>query len=221
MFLKLLLIVPAAESKDPTLQPLPPGLIILNDFINGEEENMFINLIEWHNECSVSNSALKNRQVKHFGYEFCYDNNNVDVSNPLNEPIPSECTLIWKRLASEYPNMGIVEGAQQLTVNKYNVGQGIPSHVDTHSAFTDKIVSLSLASDIIMEFRKPETNNSNVYNSHVSVTLPRRSLLILSGESRYGWKHAIVPRRMDVVRNEDNYLTTRQRSMRISYTFRW
>lgn len=182
---------------------------------------MFVNLIEWNDEYSDLDSGLKNRQVKHFGYEFCYDNNNVDASNPLKEPIPSECSLIWKRLANEYPNIGIIEGAQQLTVNKYNVGQGIPSHVDTHSAFTDKIISLSLANDIVMEFRKPDINNSNVYSSHVSVSLPRRSLLILSGESRYGWKHAIVSRRIDVVRNEDNYLTTRQRSMRISYTFRW
>lgn len=122
--LSKLSIVPAPDPDDPTMQPLPPGLIILKDFIGKEEEEMLINSIEWPDEFSNPDSALKNRQVKHFGYEFCYDNNRVDASNPLNEPIPSECTFIWRKLAREYPDIHVDEDAQQLTVNKYNVGQG-------------------------------------------------------------------------------------------------
>lgn len=98
---------------------------------------------------------------------------------------------------------------------------GIPPHVDTHSAFEDAIVSLSLASDIVMEFRKPSLTNDKEYVTHVSLSLPRRSLLIMSGESRYGWKHGITPRKIDVIRNEAGHLSTKFRSMRISYTFRW
>lgn len=98
---------------------------------------------------------------------------------------------------------------------------GIPPHVDTHSAFEDAIVSLSLASDIVMEFRKPSPTNGKDYMDHVSLTLPRRSLLIMSGESRYGWKHGITPRKIDVIRDADGHLTTKFRSKRISYTFRW
>lgn len=105
---------------------------------------------------------------------------------------------------------------------KYCFGiSGIPPHVDTHSAFEDAIVSLSLASDIVMEFRKPNNTNNKEYTQHVSVLLPRRSLLIMSGESRYGWKHGITPRKIDVIRNTDGHLTTKFRSKRISYTFRW
>lgn len=98
---------------------------------------------------------------------------------------------------------------------------GIPPHVDTHSAFEDAIVSLSLASDIVMEFRKASPTNGKEYVDHVSVSLPRRSLLIMSGESRYGWKHGITPRKIDVIRDADGHLTTKFRSKRISYTFRW
>lgn len=72
-----------------------------------------------------------------------------------------------------------------------------------------------------MEFRKPNVKNSKEYVDQVEVTLPRRSLLIMSGESRYGWKHGITPRKIDVVRNLDGNLTTKFRSKRISYTFRW
>lgn len=93
--------------------------------------------------------------------------------------------------------------------------------MDTHSAFTAQIVSLSLASDVIMEFRKPTKTNSKEYTAHVSVLLPRRSLLIMTGESRYGWKHGITPRKIDAIRNADGHLTAKYRTKRISYTFRW
>lgn len=102
-----------------------------------------------------------------------------------------------------------------------NVFVGIPPHVDTHSPFADTIISLSLGSDIVMEFRKPKVEDNKLYEAHVSVSLPRRSLLIMSDESRYGWKHGITPRKIDVIRNPDGHLTTKFRSQRISYTFRW
>ena len=37
-----------------------------------------------------------------------------------------------------------------------------------------------------MEFRHPD-------GRHVSVILPRRSLLVMTGESRYLWSHGSVP----------------------------
>jgi alkylated DNA repair dioxygenase AlkB len=42
----------------------------------------------------------------------------------------------------------------QCTVNKYNAGHGIPPHIDTHSAFTHLIVSLSLGATTVMDFRR-------------------------------------------------------------------
>lgn len=98
---------------------------------------------------------------------------------------------------------------------------GIPPHVDTHSAFTDTIVSLSLASDVVMEFRKPHPSNDKEYLKHLSVRLPRRSLLVLSGESRYGWKHGITPRKIDIVQSANGGLTAKFRETRLSFTFRW
>lgn len=85
--------------------------------------------------------------------------------------------------------------------------------MDTHSAFIDPIISLSLGSDTVMEFRESDSN------SHRFVNVPRKSLLIISGESRYAWTHAITPRVMDIVPLANN-LTIRNRSTRISFTFR-
>lgn len=44
----------------------------------------------------------------------------------------------------------------QLTINDYLPGQGIPPHVDTHSPFQEIFASLSLKSGVTMHFKTPE-----------------------------------------------------------------
>ncbi|XP_076002681.1 tRNA (carboxymethyluridine(34)-5-O)-methyltransferase alkbh8 isoform X2 [Genypterus blacodes] len=109
----------------------------------------------------------------------------------------------------------------QLTVNLYMSGQGIPPHVDTHSAFEDTILSLSLGSKVVMEFRHPD-------GCVAPVLLPRRSLLVMKGESRYLWSHGITPRQFDMVPacypqcpvQTTSDLTLSRRDTRTSFTFR-
>ena len=50
---------------------------------------------------------------------------------------------------------------------------------------------------------------------HKHLVLPRRSLLIMTGEARYRWRHAILHRKTDKI---DGELIKRQR--RVSLTFR-
>lgn len=156
---------------------------------------------------------MKHRQVHHYGYEFKYDTNNVYASQPLQQKIPTECNDFWFRLKSLRPMLSF-QAPNQITVNKYEPGQGIPPHCDTHSAFCDPIFSLSLANGTVMEFRRPSDGR------HTSVWLPRRSLLVMSEESRYGWTHGITPRKMDIVPANEGGLTIIERKMRVSFTFR-
>lgn len=71
-----------------------------------------------------------------------------------------------------------------------------------------------------MEWNRPATN-AQTKSMHASVLVPRRSMLIMTDESRYGWAHGITPRKIDVVQNESGHLTTMKRNTRISFTFRW
>lgn len=72
-----------------------------------------------------------------------------------------------------------------------------------------------------MEFSHPA-------DRHVPVLLPRRSVAVLSGESRYMWTHGITPRKSDVVdvaRSSEaelvqQRLTLLKRGTRTSFTFR-
>lgn len=108
------------------MQTLPPGLIVLKEFITPEEEERLINCICWdHDEPEIeSNTSLKHRQVKHFGYEFLYGSNKVDVNKPLDRRIPSECDFLWNRIAEKSSYRMPWAKPDQLTVNKYEAGQG-------------------------------------------------------------------------------------------------
>ncbi|XP_077578046.1 tRNA (carboxymethyluridine(34)-5-O)-methyltransferase alkbh8 isoform X2 [Stigmatopora nigra] len=172
----------------------------------------------------TAQKAMKHRRVKHFGFEFRYDNNNVDKDKPLPGGLPEKCQPVLQR-CMEDGHLTIMP--DQLTVNQYESGQGIPPHVDTHSAFEDTILSLSLGAKTVMEFRHPDGRVVNVF-------LPGRSLLVMRGESRYLWTHGITPRKFDMVPASDpqclalttcdhgplNQLTLSKRGTRTSFTFR-
>ncbi|KAM9431905.1 tRNA (carboxymethyluridine(34)-5-O)-methyltransferase alkbh8 isoform 2-T2 [Clarias gariepinus] len=202
---------------------LPPGLCVLEDFVSPEEESRLLEAVNWtsHDDDVTARQELKHRRVKHYGYEFRYDNNNVDKDKPLPEGLPSECDAVLQRCVC---NRLISVLPDQLTVNQYESGQGIPPHVDTHSAFEDTILSLGLGAKTVMDFRHPDGRS-------VSVVLPARSLLVMKGESRHLWTHGITPRKFDmvpasaaersgVVNFDPRDLTLNQRRTRTSFTFR-
>lgn len=138
------------------------------DFVSEEEETLLMNL----SSLKVDVSCLKHRSVKHFGFEFDYESSQVNRT-PIPVGIPPEMETLTRNIAEQFH----LEKPDQLTVNHYEPGQGIPPHVDTHSSFEDGIVSLSLGSDIVMDFRHPD-------GSHANITLPRRSCMVLTGEAR-------------------------------------
>ncbi|KAH8410894.1 hypothetical protein KR222_007172 [Zaprionus bogoriensis] len=203
--------LPADVEESGWQKPLPGGLLLIPAFVSEAEEQALLQAIADDGKGTASTEdALKHRHVKHFGYEFLYGSNNVDPEQPLEQPIPAACDFLWERLsARDIPEFAVPD---QLTVNAYEPGQGIPPHVDTHSAFAGPILSLSLQSDVVMDFRR---NNQLVH-----VLLPRRSLLVMSGESRYDWTHGIKPKHIDVLPTAAGSLTTQARSKRTSLTFR-
>ncbi|KAM5246568.1 tRNA (carboxymethyluridine(34)-5-O)-methyltransferase ALKBH8 [Ctenodactylus gundi] len=215
--------VEKAQWKELGLQTLPPGLLVVEEIISSEDEKMLLDSVNWTEDTDNLNyqKSLKHRRVRHFGYEFHYENNNVDKDKPLPGGLPDICNKILEKwLAEGY----IKHKPDQLTINQYEPGQGIPAHIDTHSAFEDEIVSLSLGSEIVMDFKHPD-------GVTVQVMLPRRSLLVMTGESRYLWTHGITPRKFDTVQASEHHksgvitgdiehLTLRKRGIRTSFTFR-
>jgi len=96
----------------------------------------------------------------------------------------------------------------QLVANDYRPGEGIFAHVD-QAVFGDTIVSVSLSSTCVMQFSHSEGGRTE------ERLLEPRSVLVLSGEARWAWKHEIPARTADRWQNQE-----RPRSRRVSLTFR-
>nr|XP_043638414.1 alkylated DNA repair protein ALKBH8 homolog [Erigeron canadensis] len=81
----------------------------------------------------------------------------------------------------------------QLIVNSYQPGEGICAHVDL-MRFEDGIALVSLESSCVMHFSRVEeefASNGKQAEAKIPVHLTPGSLLLISGEARYQWKHEI------------------------------
>ncbi|XP_022670400.1 alkylated DNA repair protein alkB homolog 8-like isoform X1 [Varroa destructor] len=222
----------AVDTPGLSFGPLPPGLKILQNRISLEEEPKWLELLRPQYDKAVpaenttdykcvpqSTASLKNRQVEHFGYNFDYSINGVRRDQPLGDKsLPPLCLQFVESLHQE----GLLDKKHlpnQLTVNRYSPGEGIPAHCDTHSMFTSCIVIVSLGGDIVMEFRRI-TDGAN--QSAVSVLVPRGSIMFMADESRYGWTHSIAPRKYDLIPRGQPDLppVAVARNERTSFTFR-
>ncbi len=179
----------------------PPGLVLAADFVTQEEERellAFFDQQRWDEDIK--------RRVQHYGFRFDYGSRSVNPAFAAVTPIPP----VLSRLSDRLVAAGMPHAPDQITVNEYVAGIGIKPHVDTHSAFTDGIASLSLGAPIAMELKE------SAGERRFGVGLPPRSLLVMRGESRYAWTHGIAARKADVF--DEGVLVPRQR--RVSVTFR-
>lgn len=176
------------------------GLVYKEHFITEVEERALIDIIDkqpWLND-------LK-RRVQHYGYKYDYRARRINQSFKIGE-LPEWSKKLCDRLLE---NKIVNFTPDQLIINNYEPGEGIAMHVDCEPCFGDTIISLSLASDIVMD-----VNNVN-FDGKSSILLKRRSLLVFSNESRYIYEHGIAPRKSDYFNG-----TKRNRERRISLTFR-
>ncbi|RHY29451.1 hypothetical protein DYB32_005123 [Aphanomyces invadans] len=163
-----------------TAQVVIPGLSIIEGFLSPDEEATILGAIDSRPfETSIQ------RRVQHYGFAFRYDTRDVDADAPLG-PMPDFCASVLTRLELLRPDIAT---PNQVTVNEYLPGQGIAPHIDTPGVFTEYIASLSLGSDIVMDFRL--ASNPNIVKH---ILLRRGSMCLMVGEARYLWKHGIAYR---------------------------
>lgn len=175
-----------------------PGVRYMPHFISSEAEAALIQMIDqqpWITDLR--------RHVQHYGYRYDYRARGL-ASDLYLGPIPDWLHPCCQKLQSEGHFSQIPD---QVIVNEYLPGQGIALHTDCIPCFGDTVASISLGSGCQMDFESGEERTSHY--------LEHQSLLILSGEARYQWKHGIAARKSDRV---DGNLVPRDR--RISLTFR-
>ena len=177
-----------------------PGLELIYDVIGEKEASDLLRAID-------DMPYLENikRRVQHYGYEFDYATRHIDTKKPLGDMPPWALTLIDRLVSAGH----IKQIPDQITVNEYPGGIGISSHVDTHSAFDEELVSLTLGASTVMDMKHPDGIQ------YKALYLLPRSLLVLRGESRYLWSHGIVARKLDRVHGK---IVERPRTLTLTLT---
>lgn len=177
-----------------------PGLTYLPGYLAPAEQSRLLAIIDglsWRED-------LK-RRVQHYGYRYDYTRKTVDYDMLLG-PLPSWAAELAENLRRNGHTTHLLN---QLIVNEYLPSQGIAPHVDCVTCFADPVLSLSLGSSCVMSLTHPHRGD------HFTILLEPGSLLVMSDEARYQWKHSIPARKIDV---EAGRRVPRGR--RVSLTFR-
>ncbi len=191
----------AVEVIKPQLSIPFQGLTYLPNFISDEEHSFL-----WESINSENWMSDLKRRVQHYGYKYDYRKRSIDYSMYLGE-IPKWTNFLTQRIFDR----GLINiFPDQVIVNEYLPGQGIADHVDCEPCFDGIVISLSLGSPCIMEFKKKFDRNNKF-----DLLLEPKSLVVLQGEARYNWTHGIAGRTTDNWRGENLI-----RKTRISLTFR-
>jgi alkylated DNA repair dioxygenase AlkB len=177
-----------------------PGLTYLAGYVPPSDEDVLLMAVD----AEPWLSDLR-RRVQHYGYRYDYKARKVDSSMYLG-PLPEWAQTLAARLVSDQ-HMPIAP--DQLIVNEYEPGQGITPHVDCVPCFGPVVCSITLGSQCVMELSAVKEDRTE------TLLLERGSLVVLSGDSRYHWRHAIPGRKTDRV--GDQML---RRGRRVSLTFR-
>ena len=178
----------------------PNGLTCLESYISEGEADRLVQEID----AAPWRTDLK-RRVQHYGYRYDYKARQAQREDYLG-PLPALFHRLAERLTSEGHFQSMPD---QVIVNEYQPGQGISAHIDCQPCFGETIASLSLLSACVMRFA------SRTRSQQMELHFQPASLLVLKGDARHMWTHAIPSRKTDVFEGQKHL-----RSRRISLTFR-
>jgi alkylated DNA repair protein alkB family protein 8 len=171
------------------------GFILHRDFITSSMEDELMKEIE-----SQKWVVDYDRRLQYYGYR-----NELEKPYDLI-PIPLPMPPLIKQLSEQIVDQGIVVvQPDQVIINEYLPGQGIRPHKD-RNYFENQICGINLGSGCIMRFLKG--------TEVVDIEVPRRSLYVMQDEVRYKWKHAIPPRKKDMIEGNVQH---RERRWSITY----
>jgi alkylated DNA repair dioxygenase AlkB len=188
--------------EEPTGDVEISGLKLIRNYVSESEAAALLSEIDSHESAWLHELS---RRVQHYGFKYDYRARALTESDRIG-PIPDWIGKLGARMTEDglfgrYPD--------QVIINEYLPGQGIAAHADRETCFGSVVSSLSLGSDVIMEFTQANSGE------RLSLLLPKLSLLVMTGEARYLWKHAIPQRTKDRVAGR-----TIHRQRRVSLTFR-
>ncbi|KAG1365225.1 alkylated DNA repair protein ALKBH8 [Cocos nucifera] len=199
---------PAHSAADPSLSRQPiwesvdgiKGLWLCRDFLSIKQQSLLLSAIEregWFSDSS-HNQAMRFGDLPEWATELtrlvceavCLGQVSFEASREstfedqdAEETCPLPLNLLWREPLFD-----------QLIANVYEPGEGICAHVDL-MRFEDGIAIVSLESACVMHFTQSKGGDGNAEllqgEERIPILLSPGSLILMSGEARYLWKHEI------------------------------
>jgi len=181
------------------------GLFLVEDFITDEEERWLYQKIERYGEWKCSRTNNRRVQVSGALHDTCYSNipdeytPHPDYTTDLIELIEElryDTPEVKKYLTDNFMERISNPKTSELFINEYNPGDKLYLHHDNRKTYGECIIGISILSDIVMRF-----DDNKIH-------IPRKSLYIMTGKSRFFHKHGI-----DFVKHKRISLTYRTINM--------
>ena len=192
--------------------PLPEGLHVWPDIVSQATHDAVVAAIDTGDTHRWDESPLA-RRTTHYGFRYGYplsvSTSEVDTAI-VSLPLPDWSRDVLSDFAKASPEAKRHAATfDQMIVSEYEAGQGIGRHVDAVKVFAEGIAGFSLLSGCCLRFTPlvPAADRPVV-----EVYLPARAALLMTGPSRYDYKHEIPRRAADFAWGE--------RRRRLSLTFR-
>ncbi|KAM4544788.1 alpha-ketoglutarate-dependent dioxygenase alkB homolog 4 [Odontesthes bonariensis] len=164
-----------------------PGVFLWEDFISEEEEKELIGSMDQ----DAWNQSQSGRRKQDFGPKVNFKKKKVRVAGFSGLPALSQKLVL--RMQRE-PSLAGFQPVEQCNLDYHpQRGSAIDPHLDDSWLWGERLVTINMLSDttltLSLDQGLPELGLAE--EVHVAVRLPRRSLVVLHGEARHRWKHAI------------------------------
>ena len=159
----------------------PSGLILMSDFFTEEEEKALLKDID---NCEWKDNRQKTRKVQIYGP---YHNSSYKIIPGKFSEHPEWARNLAKKVCDSVKNENrfkLLDPKRcEIFVNQYEKLDELHYHFDHPKTYDENIYGISLNADSYVGF----TKNGDKHK----VFIPKRSMYIMSGDSRYKCRHGI------------------------------
>ncbi|XP_026183467.1 alpha-ketoglutarate-dependent dioxygenase alkB homolog 4 [Mastacembelus armatus] len=164
-----------------------PGVFLWENFISEDEEKELISAMDQ----DVWNQSQSGRRKQDFGPKVNFKKRKVRVGSFSGLPVLSQKLVL--RMQQE-PSLADFHPVEQCNLEYHpERGSAIDPHFDDSWLWGERLTTINMLSSttltMSLEQGLPELGLAE--EVQVAVHLPRRSLVVLYGEARHRWKHAI------------------------------
>lgn len=168
------------------------GLYLIENFLTQTEEKFIVEIIR-NSEWKKSRSG---RRCQVYG---AFHDRNYTIIPGRSTPFPIWHDFILTALEELSEDIPVVNEyltnkifsklssntTSEIFVNEYCKGDSLYPHFDHRTTYDDSIFGVSLLSSASLTFSRGKEK--------IKVKIPKRSIYIMSGESRFSYRHSVEP----------------------------